>query len=65
MQLAFVLNLELYLNYTPSKITLMKTKGWIACALLAVTFMASCAYKTCPTYAKHNAPVKENKVSRG
>jgi hypothetical protein len=42
----------------------MKTKGWIACALLAVTFMASCAYKTCPTYAKQNASVKEVKVVR-
>ncbi len=43
----------------------MKTKGWIACALLAVTLMASCAYKTCPTYAKSKTPVKENRVSHG
>jgi hypothetical protein len=43
----------------------MKIKGLIACALLAVTFMASCAYKTCPTYAKQMAPAKEVKIVRG
>ncbi|WP_448518099.1 hypothetical protein [Rhodoflexus sp.] len=43
----------------------MKTKGLIACALLAVTFMASCAYKTCPTYAQQTPPLKEAKVVRG
>ncbi|MCS7018714.1 MAG: hypothetical protein RMJ87_01245 [Cytophagales bacterium] len=43
----------------------MKTKGLLACLLLGITLMASCAYKTCPTYAKQNAPVKENKLTRG
>lgn len=39
----------------------MKLKGWIACALLAVMFLASCAYKTCPTYAHRSISAKEMK----
>ncbi|MCS6968155.1 MAG: hypothetical protein RMJ44_06065 [Cytophagales bacterium] len=40
----------------------MKLTKWIACALVALTMMASCAYKTCPTYAQKTTMAKKQAV---